>query len=181
MSKLRLLAEQIPDFARLEKKWNGEHVSRYVTALCYSDNAADTIARLESEDLRGLACAYHERVEMDEMEKLFDKHAAQEASFRKLMDSGRLNENHLWFDIKEDKLSRIPYLMAHEVALEKEVEFIHEIAKREGHNSSLAAVVLTHPQLEEKGFSVSQDSKPSPEELKVALDFWQNHKKAFAD
>ena len=97
------------------------------------------------------------------------------------MDSGRLNENHLWFDIKEDKLSRIPYLMAHEVALEKEVEFIHEIAKREGHNSSLAAVVLTHPQLEEKGFSVSQDSKPSPEELKVALDFWQNHKKAFAD
>ena len=120
--KLRELAEQIPDFVRLKNKWSNEHVSRYVRALCDPDNAADTLVHLEKDDLDGVACAYHERVEMDEIERLFERYAARGESFRKLIDSGRLNGDHLWFDMPQGHIP-IPYLIAHEVALEKEKEF----------------------------------------------------------
>ena len=139
------LAWQIPDFSRLWNKWSEDNVRMYVETLCLPDSARDTITLLTSDSLDGLAVAYHERVEMDVMERLFDEHVGQDDLFYQLVSSGKLERSDLWFNIPGDNLVNAPYLVAHEIALKKEIDFVYRLASRMGYELSLPALALTRP------------------------------------
>lgn len=121
------LALQIPEFSRLWNKWSREHVTRYINTLCTTENCAETLEKLQKEDQDGLRVAYHERVELDEMEALFNQHIREDRSFYDLLDSGDIQTDHLFFKVPGDGLINNSYLEAHGIALEKEKQFVQQL------------------------------------------------------
>lgn len=200
-SREELIKNLPPEYKKVFDVWSDEDVKKYVF-LINSSSPQDTFDRTLRPDLLGLATALHERVEMLIMANLLSQKKGSDFHFADKIRSGKLQVNDVqgYFQKDNDPQPRKLYLEAHRQAYRTEMDFLRNLAKKNGIELPLSALFATSPRLlnshserlndlkyyqffydSEKVTQLGEAAKlddyatfPTSEEIKMALNFWQS-------
>ncbi len=193
------IARGYPDFNELTERWSDDDVLRYISNCAYGfinrERRMNPSMKFSMEIVRsktaiGLSLAFHERVEMGELERLMGNHMNDNSYFHDTLKIGGYNHSLRVID-GEDL-----YLPAHFKASKEELNMIKRVARNLGYDVGESALIISKPNwmipfadFHLKGYTREKilikhrqlqfninppHDLPHLEEVERAVQFWEN-------